>query len=239
MELSGEMATSRTGLAWLSVNMDVPSLVRHTCKLRDAPPPTNNLPLGEYDNAVMFTYSGIFNSGFQEPVEKIQIAACSVCRSSSPPTASVCPSGEKLTLPTWSGKSNVFSKSPLRQSQILAVPSLETDASSRSSGENARLQTMPLCPPNVPISFPLATSHTWMAKSVVSPPAPARTDPSEVKARPRTLSGSARLSKISSMLIVSTWMGMSVGVTEGRLSVGGTAVAVNGTDVCVAVGPEA
>jgi len=38
------------------------------------------------------------------------------------------------------------------------------------------------------------------------------------------------------MLMVSALMDMSMGVTDGRTAVGGTAVAVNGSNVCAVVG---
>src|ERR1044071_7034115 len=99
--------------------------------LREAPPPISHLPSGEYARVVMFKYSENFRTGFQDPTEKVQMAAFWIwfCSSSTPPTARVRPSGEKLTLETSPGKSSDLSKVPLGQSQIFAVLSLETEAS--------------------------------------------------------------------------------------------------------------
>src|SRR6185503_7608843 len=97
---------------------------------------------------------------------------------------------------------------------------------------------MPLCPSNLRMDCPLATSHNRIAKSSALPPAEARTAPSGVKARLRGASPSPKLVKISSRESVSTLIDMSVGVGRERIEVGATGVNVGGTNVCVAVGRE-
>src|SRR5215207_133563 len=187
--------------------------------------------------AAIFQYSGNFSRGCQEPTEKVQIAACwiSPCGSSTPPTARIRPSGEKLTLTTSAGKSSEWIKVPLRQSHIFAVASLETDASICPSGEKANPQTMPLCPSSLRIDCPLATSHNRTAKSSVLPPAEARMPLSGMKAKLRVNSPSPKLVKISSRESVSGLIEMSVGVGRKIIEVGATGVNVGGPDNCVAV----
>src|SRR5215210_2110353 len=95
---------------------------------------------------------------------------------------------------------------------------------------------MPLCPSNLPMDCPLATSHNRMAKSSLLPPAEARTVPSCVKAKLRGTSPSPMLVKISSIESVSTLIEMSVEVGRARIAVGAIGVNVEGMEVCAAVG---